>query len=87
MARRLLIPEKLAAGMTPAVRAFVESLLKRISELEALVQQLQAQAGKTPRKSSLPPAPSIRTPSQFPKNRSLAENRAGSLAMPSTSGP
>lgn len=42
------IPEDLAAEMTPAVRAFVESLLKRIEELE--------KPKKTPQNSSLPPS-------------------------------
>ena len=49
MARKSEIPEKLAAEMTPAVRAFVESLLARIDELESQVK-------KTPQNSSLPPS-------------------------------
>jgi len=35
MAEKLSIPEDLAAEMTPGVRAFVESLLRRIADLEA----------------------------------------------------
>ncbi len=45
----LTIPPELDAEMTPAVRAFVKSLLKRIEELEAKV-------GANPQNSSLPPS-------------------------------
>jgi transposase len=45
----LTIPPELEAEMTPAVRAFVESLLDRIGILEA-------GAGLTPQNSSLPPS-------------------------------
>jgi len=48
MAGMSRIPNELAAEMTPAVRAFVDALLKRIDDLEARV-------GKTPQNSSLPP--------------------------------
>ncbi len=43
------IPAELDAEMTPAVRAFVESLLARI-------EQLEARLGMTPENSSLPPS-------------------------------
>ena len=49
MARMSEIPPELADEMTPAVRAFVESLLARIAELEARL-------GMTPQNSSLPPS-------------------------------
>ncbi len=49
MSRMLSVPEELAAEMTPGVRAFVETLLGRIAELEARLQ-------KTPHNSSLPPS-------------------------------
>ena len=49
MARTSQIPPELAAEMTPAVRAFVESLLDRIDTLETRL-------GKTPQNSSLPPS-------------------------------
>lgn len=49
MARMSEIPPELADEMTPAVRAFVESLLGRIAELEARL-------GMTPQNSSLPPS-------------------------------
>ena len=52
----LTIPPELEAEMTPAVRAFVEALLRRIETLEARVEELQTQGGKTPRNSSLPPS-------------------------------
>jgi len=45
----ITIPPELDAEMTPAVRAFVKSLLKRIKELEAKV-------GVNPQNSSLPPS-------------------------------
>jgi transposase len=44
------IPAELEAEMTPAVKAFVLSLLDRIEQLEAQLQKL------TPRNSSLPPS-------------------------------
>ncbi|QDU59263.1 hypothetical protein Pan216_00910 [Planctomycetes bacterium Pan216] len=44
------IPPELAAQMTPEVRAFVESLLLRIAELEEALGP-----PKNPRNSSLPP--------------------------------
>lgn len=49
MAGTSRIPEELAAEMTPAVRAFVETLLARIDELEARLK-------KSPHNSSLPPS-------------------------------
>lgn len=49
MAWRSEIPEELVEEMTPAVRAFVESLLARI-------EQLEARLGMTPDNSSLPPS-------------------------------
>ena len=48
MARKSKIPKELAAEMTPTVRAFVESLLMRIDDLERVI--------KTPQNSSLPPS-------------------------------
>ena len=44
----LVIPPELDAEMTPAVRAFVRTLLDRITQLE--------QGRKTPQNSSLPPS-------------------------------
>jgi transposase len=44
------IPPEIAAEMTPAVRAFVEALLRRMATLEEQVQK------RTPQNSSLPPA-------------------------------
>lgn len=48
MGRTPAIPKELEAEMTPAVRAFVKSLLKRIEQLEKAI--------KTPQNSSLPPS-------------------------------
>ena len=51
------IPPELEAEMTPAVRAFVKSLLAYISKLEARIEELERQLkGKTPQNSSLPPS-------------------------------
>jgi len=49
MAGMSKIPAELDAEMTPAVRAFVESLLARIEQLEARLEM-------TPANSSLPPS-------------------------------
>lgn len=49
MGEMLPIPDELAAEMTPAVRAFVDALLKRIAEVEARLNQ-------TPQNSSRPPS-------------------------------
>ena len=62
MAEPLSIPEELAAEMTPAVRTFVESLLRRIADLEARLN-------KTPQNSSLPPG------SQHPHAKPPREKR------------
>ncbi len=56
----LTIPAELEAELTPAVRAFVELLLARISDLESELEQLRGQMqrmqGTTPQNSSLPPS-------------------------------
>lgn len=53
----LAIPPELDVEMTPAVRVFVKSLLARIAQLEARVEELERQGkGKTPQNSSLPPS-------------------------------
>lgn len=49
MTHQLEIPPDLAAEMTPAVRRFVDALLKRLAELEDRLKQ-------SPRNSSLPPS-------------------------------
>jgi transposase len=57
MAHPIAISLELDAEMTPAVRGFVQSLLARIAELQAHVEELQRQVqGKTPQNSSLPPS-------------------------------
>ncbi len=53
---KLTIPPELEAEMTPAVRAFVEILLKRIESLEEEVVELKRRLGMTPKNSSLPPS-------------------------------
>lgn len=62
------IPPELEAEMTPAVKAFVLALLKRLDEAEAKIEKL------TPRNSSLPP--STEHPHAKPKlKRPPAKNR------------
>jgi transposase len=61
MTRMSEIPPELAAEMTPAVRAFVESLMVQMDEMQARMQaeidELKAQVKKlTPQNSSVPPA-------------------------------
>lgn len=53
---KLTIPPEIAAEMTPAVRAFVELLLKRIETLEAEVAELKQRLNRSPQNSSLPPS-------------------------------
>lgn len=64
MGRTSDIPKELEAEMTPAVRAFVESLLKRIEQLEKVI--------RTPRNSSLPPSsehPHAKPAAKQPKSK------------------
>jgi transposase len=62
------IPPELDAQMTPAVRAFVRSLLARIAQLEAELDELRRQGkGNTPQNSSLPP--STQHPHAKPRSR------------------
>jgi len=69
MARKSQIPDELAAEMTPAVRAFVESLFARIEALESRLN-------KTPENSSLPP--STRHPhAKPPRNKSKSPRKRG----------
>lgn len=60
---RISIPPEIEAEMTPAVRAFVLTLLARIEQLEDQLQQL------TPRNSSVPP--STEHPHAKPKRKPL----------------
>jgi transposase len=64
----ITIPPELEAEMTPAVRAFVKTLLDRISQLEARVEELE-RGRKTPQNSSLPPS------SQHPHARPQSPKR------------
>jgi hypothetical protein len=80
---KLTIPPELEAEMTPAVRAFVLMLLKRIESLEAEADELNRRLGQTPQNSSLPPSPPRHAPrlplhqktqisqTQRPKNQKL----------------
>lgn len=69
----LTIPPELEAEMTPAVRAFVLSLLERIRKLEAKL-------GMNPQNSSLPPStrhPHDRPPSRKRKSKKRRGGQAG----------
>ncbi|MAT15063.1 MAG: hypothetical protein CMJ46_07310 [Planctomyces sp.] len=71
------IPDELLAEMTPAVRAFVETLFARMTALEERIDVLQAENEQlrsqvkrlTPRNSSLPPS------SQHPHAKPPKPNR------------
>jgi transposase len=77
-ANPLAIPPELDAEMTPAVRAFVQSLLARIAQLEAHVEQLQRQGkGKTPQNSSLPPSSQHPHAKPAPRKRKSKKKRGG----------
>lgn len=77
MTRMSDIPPELLAEMTPAVRAFIESLLVQMAEMQARMQaeidELKAQVKKlTPKNSSVPPStqhPHARPPAN-PKSKS-----------------
>ena len=75
-AKRLSIPPGLEAEMTPAVRAFVESLIDRIEKLEARL-------GLNPQNSSLPPSsqhPHAKPPR--PKRKGRKKKRGGQPGHP-----
>jgi transposase len=61
------IPPELEAEMTPAVKAFVLALLRRLDEAEAKIEKL------TPRNSSLPP--STEHPHAKPKRKPTGKKR------------
>ena len=66
----LTIPPELDVEMTPAVRAFVESLLDRIGKLEARV-------GLNPQNSSLPPSTQHPHARPQPQKRKSKRKRGG----------
>ena len=66
----LTIPPELEAEMTPAVRAFVESLLDRIRKLEARL-------GMNPQNSSLPPSTQHPHARPQPPKRKSKKKRGG----------
>lgn len=73
MAGKLHIPAELAEQMTPEVKAFVESLMLRVSSLETQL----AEARKTPDNSSIPPStehPHAKTPKP---SRSKSKRKQG----------
>ena len=72
----IVIPPELEAEMTPAVRAFVDMLLDRISKLEARL-------GLNPQNSSLPPStqhPHAKPPPK--KNKGKRKKRGGQPGHP-----
>src|SRR4030067_140075 len=75
------IPRELDAEMTPAVRAFAQSLLATITELEARIAELE-RGRKTPQNSSLPPStehPHAKPPS---RKRTPKKKRGGQPGHP-----
>lgn len=70
------IPPEVAAEMTPAVRAFVEALLRRIADLEAQVRKL------TPRNSSLPPSTQHPHSRPAPRPKKDRKSRGGQPGHP-----
>jgi transposase len=57
MTRMSEIPAELLAEMTPAVRVFVESLLIRMADMQAEIDDLKTQVKRlTPQNSSVPPS-------------------------------
>lgn len=86
MTRMSDIPPELLAEMTPAVRAFVESLLLQMAEMQARMQaeidELKAQVKRlTPQNSSLPPStqhPHARPPANSkPKSKKKRGGQQG----------
>ena len=71
----LEIPPELAEEMTPAVLAFVESLLGRIAELEARL-------GMTPQNSSLPPSSQHPHAKPATKRQKAKRKRGGQQGHP-----
>lgn len=80
MTRMSEIPPELAAEMTPAVRAFVESLLERISQLEDRLK-------KTPQNSSLPPSSQHPHAKPPPKKQKSKKKRGGQPGHPKCERP
>ena len=72
----ITIPAELEAEMTPAVRAFVKTLLDRISQLEARVEELE-RGRKTPQNSSLPPSSQHPHARPQPPKRKSKKKRGG----------
>jgi transposase len=69
------IPPELVDEMTPAVRAFVESLLGRIADLEARL-------GMTPQNSSLPPSSQHPHARPVPRKPKAKRKRGGQSGHP-----
>jgi transposase len=78
MAGMTRIPADVAAEMTPAVRAFVELLLKRIDDLEAEL----AAARKTSQNSSLPPSSQHPHAKPVPSKAKSRKSRGGQPGHP-----
>ena len=72
----ITIPPELEAEMTPAVRAFVKTLLDRISQLETRVEELE-RGRKTPQNSSLPPSSQHPHARPQPPKRKSRNQRGG----------
>ena len=70
------IPPELDAEMTPAVRAFVQSLLATIADQEARIAELE-RGRKTPQNSSLPPSTQHPHAKPKPRKRKSKRKRGG----------
>ena len=78
-----VIPPELEAEMTPAVRAFVGSLLVKIAKLEAELEALRRQGkGKTPQNSSLPPSTQHPHAKPASRKRKSKKKRGGQPGHP-----
>ncbi len=89
MTRMSEIPPELLAEMTPAVRAFVESWMLQMAEMQARMQaeidDLKAQVKKlTPKNSSVPPSTQHPQASHVPHLASLSVrlNQVDHLSSP-----
>jgi len=79
----LRIPPELEAEMTPAVRAFVGSLLVKIAKMEAELEELRQQVkGKTPQNSSLPPSTQHPHAKPASRKRKSKKKRGGQPGHP-----
>jgi transposase len=73
----LVLPPELAAEMTPAVRAWVDTLLQLLQAQQARIAQLEARLNQTPRNSSRPPSSEHPHAKPTPDKPASARRRGG----------